>query len=271
MTRPYTWHFPCSLVAGGVIGEGMKALLAVFVTIGLSLALAALVTAADEQAAQPLQREKLDKIESKPVPSATMPLYRPPQGRIPGGRLKGGLRGGKDAPIVQVLAPDHVGLTRHKQPTLYWYLSKPSPYPIEFTFVDSRTIPPVVETQLPPPPEVGVQALRLKDFGVSLEVGVPYRWFISLVVDRSNPSKDITAGAIIERVSYLEGMMIHSANEEDPVGLAAAGLWYDAVRAISAKIESSPGDPYYRGQRAFLLQQVGLSEVAEFDLKRSRQ
>ena len=249
----------------------MRGLLAVFITIGLALVLAVWDTAAEEQAPQQVQSQKLDEADSKATPSATLPVYRPPQNRIPGGRLKGGLRGGKDAPIVQVLAPDHIGLTRHKQPTLYWYLSKPSSYPIEFTFVDSRTIPPVVETQLPPPAEVGVQALRLKDFGVSLEVGVPYRWFISLVVDPSNPSKDITAGSIIERVSYLEGIMIHAASEEDPVELAAAGLWYDAVRAISAKIEASPGDPYYRGQRAFLLKQVGLSEVAEFDLKRSRQ
>jgi hypothetical protein len=218
----------------------------------------------------PALPDTLEKGDMKSLTGGVMPLYRPPQGSVPGGRLKGGIRGGKEAPVLQVLAPNHVGLTRLKQPILYWYLSKPVSYPIEFTLVDSRKIPPLVETRLPAPSEGGVQSIQLKDYGISLEVGVPYRWFVSVTPDPDNPSKDITAGSIIERVGYLEGIVIHSVNEDDPNSLAAAGLWYDAIKAISAKIEASPGDPFYRRQRAFLLEQVGLPEVAEFDLKRSR-
>jgi tetratricopeptide (TPR) repeat protein len=40
---------------------------------------------------------------------------------------------------------------------------------------------------------------------------------------------------------------------------------YDAIASISALIERSPGDPLLRSQRAALLDQVGLREIAEFD------
>jgi uncharacterized protein DUF928 len=248
----------------------MKTLrLAVVFIAGLMLGVPTWGITADAQT-KPAAPETIEKGDTKSLASGVMPLYRPPQGSVPGGRLKGGIRGGKEAPVLQVLAPNHVGLTRQKQPTLYWYLSKPVTHPIEFTLVDSRKIPPLVETRLPAPSVAGVQSIQLKDYGISLEVGVPYRWFVSVMPDPDNPSKDITAGSIIERVSYLEGIVIHSVNEDDPSALAAAGLWYDAIKAISTKIEASPGDPFYRHQRAFLLEQVGLPEVAEYDLKRSR-
>src|SRR2546430_1273708 len=166
--------------------------------------------------------------ETNALPSTVMPFYQPPKGAQPGGRLKERGRSGKLLPVVQVLAPNHVGVTLHKQPTLYWYISKPSTYPIEFTLVDGRKILPIIETRLPSPVEAGIQAIRLKDFGITLDVEVPYRWFVTVVVDESNPTKDITAGAIIERVSFIEGTVMHSPNDEDPAGLANHALCYDA-------------------------------------------
>jgi Domain of Unknown Function (DUF928) len=223
--------------------------------------------AADDQAQQPPRTQSLDKADVKS--SQAMPLYRPPKGTVPGGRLKGGNRGGKDFPVIQVLAPNHVGLTRKKQPTLYWYLSKRTTYPLEFTFVDSRAIQPIIEVGLPQPSEAGVQRIRLRDYGALMETGVPYRWFVTLVVDPSNSSKDITAGAIIERVDYVESLIINAAGEEDPARLAGGGLWYDAISKLSEVIDASPNDPFFRMQRAALLSQVGLLEIAESDLKRN--
>ena len=46
---------------------------------------------------------------------------------------------------------------------------------------------------------------------------------------------------------------------------AEAGLWYDAIATISEMIEKTPDDRKLRKQRASLLQQVGLWEVARYD------
>ena len=47
---------------------------------------------------------------------------------------------------------------------------------------------------------------------------------------------------------------------------AEAGLWYDAVEAISEEINAVPNDIALRKQRASLLEQVGLPEIAAYDL-----
>ena len=50
---------------------------------------------------------------------------------------------------------------------------------------------------------------------------------------------------------------------------AESGIWYDAIMAISELIEASPKDMNLRKQRAGLLEQVGLPEVAEYELKQA--
>jgi hypothetical protein len=136
----------------------------------------------------------------------TMPVYDPPKERTRGGRLSSITRGTHDQVALVALAPNHVGLTKHKQPNLYWYLSKPTTSPIEFTFIDSRAIAPVVETRLTPPKAAGIQAIRLADYGVSLVPGVVYRWFVALVRDPEASSRDIVAGAVLEHVDYIEAL-----------------------------------------------------------------
>jgi hypothetical protein len=51
-----------------------------------------------------------------------------------------------------------------------------------------------------------------------------------------------------------------------PALYAEAGYWYDSVRALSELIEAAPTDRALRQQRASLLHQVGLTDVAESDL-----
>jgi uncharacterized protein DUF928 len=251
-------------------GDAMKhSKVAGCLILGLVFGMPQMGEGADEMSPQPPLGDTIERVEKKSSPE-TLPLYKPPKGSVPGGRLKGGSRGRSgELPVVQVLAPNHVGLTRHKQPILYWYISGLTSYPVEFTLVDSRTIAPILETRLKAPAEAGVQHIRLRDFGITLEPGVPYRWFVTLVIDPGAPSRDIVAGAIIERMDYVESLIINAAGEEDPLRLAAAGLWYDAIRKLSESIEAAPNDPFFRMQRAALLSQVGLPEIAESDLKRN--
>jgi hypothetical protein len=165
-----------------------------------------------------------------------------------------------------VLAPDHLGLTKSKLPVLYWYLSKPTELPVEFSLVDSRAIAPILEVRLPSPHEAGVHAIRLSDYKVSLVPGVPYRWFVSLIRDPEASSRDIVAGAVFEHVTMIEALFyIDAIRSHDVNGYAEAGLWYDAIRAVSELIERYPREKIFRLQRAALLEQVGLKEIAQYD------
>ena len=103
--------------------------------------------------------------------AADMPEYIPPPRSAPGGRVGGSTRGAGMTPMLSALAPDHTGMTIQEQPSLYWYLSKSTSYPIEFTIIDDRAIQPLVERRLSGPLQPGVQRLRLADYGIRLSAG----------------------------------------------------------------------------------------------------
>ena len=200
--------------------------------------------------------------ESKPLSPATgTPVYKPPVGRgVPGGRIGGGTRGGDLTFVLSALAPNHTGLTLQEQPIVYWYISKTMTSPLEFTLTDTG-IKPLVEARLTPPFEPGIHALKLSDYGVKLSPAKRYKWFVSLVVDPERRSRDIRAGGTIERVESKDGLSTTLAQADPrrtPFIYAEAGLWYDAIEAISTLIQASPNDPILLKQRASLLEQGGL-------------
>ena len=205
----------------------------------------------------------------KPI-APTMPVYKPPARKPSRGRVDGGFRGGQEGePILKVLAPaDHVGETVKKWPALYWFLSSPTPYPIVFTLEDTNQYKPIVERTLPAPTRAGIQMIRLADFEHVLEEQVQYRWHISVVVDPESRSKDIHAMGVIERRPFTLDLFLNTTCKDprDAICLyAEAGLWYDAIAVISDLITAHPKDRVLRLQRAALLEQIGLPDVAEFD------
>lgn len=204
---------------------------------------------------------------------AEMPVYVAPQHITPRARLGGSLRGaaGED-PVVAALVPDHVGLTIRKQPELNWFLSKRTSLPIRFTLIDERSIRALLERSLAPPYEAGVHVVKLSEEGFTLQPDVQYRWYISVIRDPDSPSRDIVTGGIIERCDFSECMMLDATttcSREAVVANAAKGFWYDAMACLCELIEANPEDAALRQQRAALLKQVGLHDVAEWDLAQS--
>jgi hypothetical protein len=194
------------------------------------------------------------------------PVYRPPIRGAPVGRVGGGTRGTSDGrPHVAVLAPDHVGLTRLEQPMLYWFLDRPTTHAVEVTIIEAEGVKPLFERRVQAP-AAGIYALSLSDAGVRLKPGMRYQWFVAVIVDPDYRSKDILSGAIIERLApAADGS---AAAGDDTGELAAAGLWYDALMAVSTQIDVRPTDPTPRQHRQALLEQIGLSDVARFDRER---
>jgi len=61
-----------------------------------------------------------------------------------------------------------------------------------------------------------------------------------------------------------------AGERQAPMIYAEAGLWYDAIDALSRLIELHPDDAELHAQRAALLDQVGLPAVASYDKAGSR-
>ena len=197
--------------------------------------------------------------------------YAPPmRGSANSGRVGGGTRGTGDGSAVtlEVLVPDHAGLTVSAQPTLYWFVSERIESDAELTIVDDTSVDPLLELKLTPPIEPGIHALSLKEHGVKLETGVPYQWFVAVVVDPSQRSYDVIAGGEIKRVAQpndLAGQIGSAGTQGAPRAYAEAGIWYDALDELSAQISDRPGDTELRQQRAALLDQVGLPGAAAYE------
>jgi len=179
-----------------------------------------------------------------------------------------------EAPVsLSVLVPDHVGITLQSQPHLYWFISRKTTHPIEVTITEKDTVKPVLEARLKPLEKAGFQCIRLADHAVQLRRNVPYKWFVAVVTDPDRRSRDILSGGMIEVVSPssdLSARLNQTPKAKQPFVLADEGIWYDALAGVSDRIDASPKDLSLRKQRAALLNQVGLNEAAEFDLKEAR-
>lgn len=203
-------------------------------------------------------------------------LYKPPIRKSAASRIGGGTRGpGDKLPSLSVLAPNHTGLTVREQPELYWYISKASTSPVEITLSDTEAIDPLLEVVIEPPISAGIHRIRLADHDVRLKPGVPYEWFVTLLADSEDPSQEVVSGSAIERV-VLSG----ARKQEVEMALkkaapkagawrvyASSGIWYDALAALSALIEKAPKDKALRQQRATLLDDISLPEVAMYARK----
>lgn len=234
---------------------------------GLSLILT--VTGSPKPAAA---ADKLNALASGQQDGLPLPIYTPPKQLTPRARVGGTLRGTEgNEPEIVALVPDHVGLTVKRAPTLNWFLSKPTTYPLFFTLNDTQKLLPIYEGPLPAPTQAGVQSIDLKTFELALEPNIQYRWFVSARRNPDSPSQDIVAGGMIERCEFSECLMITSVNttcDQNSVRTnAMASMWYEAIACVSSLIEQDPKDHSMRRLRAALLRQVGLNGVADWDLK----
>jgi hypothetical protein len=218
--------------------------------------------ALDKTSAKDLTKLSTNVLTKVSTNAATRIKFRPPSTGAPAVRLTGGSRGSGDAMItLDVLAPDDIGVTTQEQPSLFWYQSKPADAKFELTLLQENKVKPLVQVMIERSAKAGIQRLRLSDHGAKLTPGVEYQWVVALITDPDNRSTDLVASGVIKRVEpadELKESLRVSAPADLPRVYAEAGIWYDALAALSDQIEAHPEDPGLRAARADLLEQVGL-------------
>ena len=193
-------------------------------------------------------------IEEPPAMNYQAPTPDQPGLRIDGESLN------PQYPSVFVLAPNHVGNTSQEYPVLYWYLSQSTHHPMDVMIAEEGHLNALLDIRLLPPLQAGIHELRLKDYGITLLPEVPYRWTVRIM----NPqgSDNPTASGAIQRIKAPAGSS--SSLMYSPETYAQKGQWYDALTALQTLIQDNPGKTDLLVQRASLLEQVRLPEVATF-------
>lgn len=241
--------------------SGIKSLV---LLTGLSLVFSSISFADQENNIRLAQKSDAKEQKAKESTSQLF-VYKPPMRGKPGNRVGGGTRGfDKDMPVIAALVPDHTGLTTQGQPVLYWYLSQPTKHSIEFTLNDDHSIDPIIEAKLKDSNTKGIHSIRLSDYNYTLLQGVEYQWFVTVVRDPEQRSKDIIATGTIRRVEpskTLNEELKQAGKADVPALYADQGIWYDTLSALSELINASPDDKSFLEKRTSLLQQVGLTEV----------
>ena len=199
--------------------------------------------------------------------------YQPPSlpnAAAPGSRRRGGASRTGSCPAVAqpltALVPtvkDSVwGLTTAANPTLWFYV----PYvlnadrPAEFALLDDRNQY-VYQTTLAnaQTEATGIVEIALPST-VSLEVGKPYRW--ALTVNCGADSSVFVIGGI-QRVASPSGIYTDSAASLDRASLYAEnGIWFDALTLLAELKQSKPNDATIAAEWQSLLQSVTLEDVA---------
>ena len=226
-----------------------------------------------------LQQKKKDqasseidkKGEGKSVPM-TIPNYKPPLRGAPVGRVAGGTRGilCENECLLCVLTPDHTALTVQAQPSLYYFIGGKTKHTIELTVIEEQGIHPILEKQIVSSEIPGIKAIHLRDYDFHLDKDKVYKWFVTIIPDPVRRSKDVLAWGAVKRIDIPESVRQKIARSEKavvPQIYAEAGIWYDSFAEISSLIESHPNNREFRQQRAALLEQVGLKEIGQLDLK----
>jgi len=176
----------------------------------------------------------------------------------------------KNAPDLYALAPDHVGTTTYENPTLYWYQSATTDAKIEVGINRNDQIDPILQVVFTKRKGPGIHKIELSKHNLKIEKDIEYEWFVTILEDAKDHSRDIVASGALKRIDPPKSVASNllSNNIEDLIyTFAEEGIWYDALEFASQLIEQHPDNPEYRELRADLLDQGDLIEVADFDRK----
>ncbi|KOR30498.1 hypothetical protein TI04_05535 [Achromatium sp. WMS2] len=165
---------------------------------------------------------------------------------------------------LQVLAPEHTGLTSNRQPNLYWYVKPGLENYQSFRLSPMNQVGWAFEITIPPAPAGGIRSLSLREHNIQLQPNTEYRWQV-LLEPFSNQTAAATnsTGYIVYIPHILKSGDI--SNSELIHVAAKKGLWYDAVDAVSKLVQTEQRGNKWHQHRAELLRQGNLQQAAKYD------
>ena len=209
--------------------------------------------------------------------------FNPPDRGLPGRRRGGGTRNiqsscliSPSVPLTALLPANNLGLTTAMYPQIFWFVPahnapyiEVSLYATNTDFQDQNLL---FLSQFQTNGTAGIGHFKIPD-GINftpLKEGDTYHWYISLVCDPDDRSRDITVSGWLERIPLDPDLAIQLNNLtgiDRSQAFAQNGVWYDALE-ILAELQCSPHSDVeeMKNQWKVLLEDdnVNLGDLADF-------
>lgn len=163
--------------------------------------------------------------------------FRPQSEAVPSGGRPAATRGltiksktrGLVRNMIWPVAPPGVGLTADPSPVLYWYSTGRINGPAYLRIEAEGAKDPILDVTLVDGAEPGFNAADLADYGLRLQAGKDYKWYLTLAPLGAEGEPADTVGGQVRFVP---------AGTADATELAASGYWYDTFRTVAGDTEA---------------------------------
>lgn len=193
----------------------------------------------------------------------------------PARRVSGGSRSGASCTSLHqsiiALAPlEDLQITTVGNPTLFFYVPQTTAQQLELVLQDeNRQV--VNKATFKAPDKAGIISLSLKAFSPAseLKVNKTYRWYFSLVCDRSRRSQDLVISGSIIRLQPDEKLLrdLASSDIRERANIyALSGSLTDALTNLAQLRRERPNDPDIKTDWQDLLRSVDLGRITEAPL-----
>lgn len=164
--------------------------------------------------------------------------------------------------LTALIPSSTVGLSISQEPVLMVYVPETSATSLELTLENEDGTEVLYRQTLETPSAAGIVQFNLADYtSTPLAQGTLYRWYVSLVCDNDDRSRNAVIAGWVEPVAPSAALLdsLQQANPQDrPRLYAEAGIWYDALQALADLHQSQPQDAMLTADWQALLQSVGL-------------
>ncbi|MFP5271523.1 DUF928 domain-containing protein [Coleofasciculus sp.] len=172
-------------------------------------------------------------------------------------------------PLMALIPQSTFGTTIAEYPTLYFYIPDVSVKNVkaEFSFYDQTLKTIIYEKEISLQASDSIIAVDLANDPdlPPLEVGKPYFWYFSIIFDQYDRSDSTYVAGWIQRVtpnSPINQELDRAAPKAKPAIYANHGIWYETLESLVQLRCAEPENSTVASNWQYLLQQVGLSDIA---------
>ncbi|NJN58110.1 MAG: DUF928 domain-containing protein [Leptolyngbyaceae cyanobacterium SL_5_9] len=164
--------------------------------------------------------------------------------------------------LTALIPSSRLGLSVSQEPVLMVYIPETSATSLELTLENEDGTEVLYNQTLDVPGTAGIVQFNLADYtSTPLAEGNLYRWYVSLVCDDEDRSRNAVIAGWVEPVEPSAALIDHlqQADPQDrPRLYAEAGIWYDALHSLADLYQSQPQNAMLTADWQALLQSVGL-------------